>query len=168
MSRASQGRAAHCGSRGGSRASSRTVRTLLSCRPDLVGSRLDGKVSVIASASEAIQGNLGRPSTSGSPRRFAPRDDEFHSSAHPWKGQAMRIHVINPNTTRSMTLKIGAAAKAAASPGVEVTRRQSGFRSGQHRGLFRRGLLGSRPHRGDRQGKRRRRLRHRLFRRHRT
>src|SRR6202161_3715569 len=33
----------------------------------------------------------------------------------------MRIQVINPNTTRSMTLKIGAAAKAAASPGVEVT-----------------------------------------------
>ena len=33
----------------------------------------------------------------------------------------MRIHVINPNTTGSMTLKIGAAAKAAASPGVEVT-----------------------------------------------
>ena len=33
----------------------------------------------------------------------------------------MRIHVINPNTTRSMTLKIGAAAKAAASPGVELT-----------------------------------------------
>jgi allantoin racemase len=32
----------------------------------------------------------------------------------------MHIHVINPNTTRSMTLKIGAAAKAAASPGVEV------------------------------------------------
>src|SRR5271156_3674218 len=32
----------------------------------------------------------------------------------------MRIHVINPNTTRSMTLKIGVAAKAAASPGVEV------------------------------------------------
>src|SRR5580700_4342105 len=33
----------------------------------------------------------------------------------------MRIHVINPNTTRSMTLKIRAAAKAAASPGVEVS-----------------------------------------------
>ena len=33
----------------------------------------------------------------------------------------MRVHVINPNTTRSMTLKIGAAAKTAASPGVEVT-----------------------------------------------
>jgi len=33
----------------------------------------------------------------------------------------MHIRVINPNTTRSMTLKIGAAAKAAASPGVEVT-----------------------------------------------
>jgi allantoin racemase len=32
----------------------------------------------------------------------------------------MRIHVINPNTTASMTAKIGDAAKAAASPGVEV------------------------------------------------
>jgi allantoin racemase len=32
----------------------------------------------------------------------------------------MRIHVVNPNTTRSMTEKIGAAAKAAASPGVDV------------------------------------------------
>jgi allantoin racemase len=32
----------------------------------------------------------------------------------------MRIHVINPNTTASMTAKIGHAAKAAASPGVEV------------------------------------------------
>ncbi len=32
----------------------------------------------------------------------------------------MRIHVVNPNTTRSMTEKIGLAAKAAASPGVEV------------------------------------------------
>jgi allantoin racemase len=33
----------------------------------------------------------------------------------------MRIHVVNPNTTLSMTRKIGAAAKAAASPGVEVS-----------------------------------------------
>jgi allantoin racemase len=32
----------------------------------------------------------------------------------------MRIQVVNPNTTASMTRKIGAAAKAAASPGVEV------------------------------------------------
>jgi allantoin racemase len=32
----------------------------------------------------------------------------------------MRIHVVNPNTTASMTAKIAAAAKAAASPGVEV------------------------------------------------
>ena len=53
----------------------------------------------------------------------------------------MRIHVVNPNTTRSMTLKIGAAAKAAASPGVEVTAANPGLRAGQHRGLFRRGLL---------------------------
>ncbi len=33
----------------------------------------------------------------------------------------MRIHVVNPNTTASMTAKIGAAARAAASPGVEVS-----------------------------------------------
>ena len=32
----------------------------------------------------------------------------------------MRIHVVNPNTTASMTQKIGAAARAAASPGVEI------------------------------------------------
>ncbi len=32
----------------------------------------------------------------------------------------MRIHVVNPNTTVSMTQKIGAAARAAASPGVEI------------------------------------------------
>jgi allantoin racemase len=32
----------------------------------------------------------------------------------------MLIHVINPNTTASMTAKIGAAAKAVASPGVRV------------------------------------------------
>jgi|SRR5579883_749639 allantoin racemase len=32
----------------------------------------------------------------------------------------MRILVINPNTTASMTRKIGAAASAAASPGVEI------------------------------------------------
>ena len=32
----------------------------------------------------------------------------------------MRICVVNPNTTASMTTKIGAAARAAASPGVEV------------------------------------------------
>ena len=32
----------------------------------------------------------------------------------------MRIAVINPNTTASMTAKIGDAARAAASPGVEI------------------------------------------------
>lgn len=32
----------------------------------------------------------------------------------------MRIQVINPNTTASMTAKIGAAAQAAASPGTEI------------------------------------------------
>ena len=33
----------------------------------------------------------------------------------------MRIHVVNPNTTASMTAKIATAARAAASSGVEVT-----------------------------------------------
>ena len=33
----------------------------------------------------------------------------------------MRIHVVNPNTTASMTQRIGAAAKAAASRGVKVS-----------------------------------------------
>ena len=33
----------------------------------------------------------------------------------------MRILIVNPNTTASMTAKIGAAARAAASPGTEVT-----------------------------------------------
>src|ERR1700684_3988125 len=32
----------------------------------------------------------------------------------------MRIHVVNPNTTASMTRKVGGAAKAAASSGTEI------------------------------------------------
>jgi allantoin racemase len=37
----------------------------------------------------------------------------------------MHIAVINPNTTASMTAKIGAAARAAAAPGVRITAAQS-------------------------------------------
>ena len=48
----------------------------------------------------------------------------------------MHIHVINPNTTRSMTLKIGAAAKAAASPGVEVTAVNPAFGPASIEGYF--------------------------------
>ena len=48
----------------------------------------------------------------------------------------MRIHVINPNTTRSMTLKIGAAANAAASPGVEVTTVNPDYGPGSIEGYF--------------------------------
>ncbi|HTZ68738.1 MAG TPA: aspartate/glutamate racemase family protein [Roseiarcus sp.] len=48
----------------------------------------------------------------------------------------MRIHVINPNTTRSMTLKIGLAAKAAASPGVEVTAVNPDFGPASIEGYF--------------------------------
>ncbi len=48
----------------------------------------------------------------------------------------MRIHVVNPNTTRSMTLKIGAAAKAAASPGVEVSAANPDFGPPSIEGYF--------------------------------
>jgi allantoin racemase len=48
----------------------------------------------------------------------------------------MHIRVINPNTTRSMTLKIGAAAKAAASPGVEVTAVNPDFGPASIEGYF--------------------------------
>jgi len=48
----------------------------------------------------------------------------------------MRIHLVNPNTTRSMTEKIGAAAKAAASPGVEVTAVNPGFGPPSIEGYF--------------------------------
>jgi allantoin racemase len=48
----------------------------------------------------------------------------------------MRIHVINPNTTCSMTLKIGAAAKAAAPPGVEVTAVNPDFGPASIEGYF--------------------------------
>jgi allantoin racemase len=48
----------------------------------------------------------------------------------------MRIHVINPNTTRSMTLKIGAAAKAAASPGIEVSAVNPDFGPASIEGYF--------------------------------
>jgi allantoin racemase len=48
----------------------------------------------------------------------------------------MRIHVVNPNTTKSMTLKIGAAAKAAASPGVEVSAANPDFGPPSIEGYF--------------------------------
>jgi allantoin racemase len=48
----------------------------------------------------------------------------------------MRIRVINPNTTRSMTMKIGAAAKAAASPGVDVSAVNPDFGPASIEGYF--------------------------------
>jgi allantoin racemase len=48
----------------------------------------------------------------------------------------MRIHVINPNTTVAMTRKIGAAAKAAASPGVEVSAANPDFGPPSIEGYF--------------------------------
>jgi allantoin racemase len=48
----------------------------------------------------------------------------------------MRIHVINPNTTHSMTLKIGLAATAAASPGVEIMAVNPSFGPASIEGYF--------------------------------
>ena len=48
----------------------------------------------------------------------------------------MRICVVNPNTTRSMTMKIGAAAKAAASPGVEISAVNPDFGPASIEGYF--------------------------------
>jgi allantoin racemase len=48
----------------------------------------------------------------------------------------MRIHIINPNTTSSMTAKIGAAAKAAASTGVEIRAVNPGFGPPSIEGYF--------------------------------
>ena len=80
----------------------------------------------------------------------------------------MRIHVVNPNTTRSMTLKIGAAAKAAASPDVEVSAANPEFGPPSIEGYFDEAF--SIPGLIEEIGKAasRRRLRHRLLRRHRA
>src|SRR5438874_1363144 len=40
--------------------------------------------------------------------------------ARAWYDGRMKILVVNPNTTASMTQKIGAAARAAAAPGTEI------------------------------------------------
>ncbi len=48
----------------------------------------------------------------------------------------MRIQVVNPNTTASMTAKIGAAAKAVASPGVEIRAVNPGFGPPSIEGYF--------------------------------
>jgi allantoin racemase len=43
------------------------------------------------------------------------------SHGEPWLGgPALRIKVINPNTTAAMTEAIGAAARSAAAPGSEI------------------------------------------------
>ena len=130
--------------------------------------RLDSKVSVIASASEAIQGNIRRPSTSGSPRRFAPRDDEFHSSA-PSSGRPSHAHPRHQSQHHALDDAEDRGRRQGRSLAWRRSHHgQSRLWASQHRGLFRRGVLRSRPDRGDRQGARRGRLRHRLFRRHRA
>ena len=46
--------------------------------------------------------------------------DLLYPAAEPTRGPAVKICVINPNTTASMTAKIGEAARAAATSGVEI------------------------------------------------
>src|ERR1700727_1842113 len=48
----------------------------------------------------------------------------------------MRICVVNPNTTHSMTMKIGAAAKAVASSGVEISAVNPDFGPASIEGYF--------------------------------
>jgi allantoin racemase len=48
----------------------------------------------------------------------------------------MRIHVINPNTTSSMTAKIASAANAAATPGVEIRATNPAFGPPSIEGYF--------------------------------
>ena len=49
----------------------------------------------------------------------------------------MDILVINPNTTASMTEKIGEAARRAASPGTGIIAVNPDRRTAEHRRLFR-------------------------------
>ena len=48
----------------------------------------------------------------------------------------MLICVVNPNTTASMTAKIGVAARAAASPGVDIRAVNPGFGPASIEGYF--------------------------------
>ncbi len=56
-----------------------------------------------------------------------------------------KILIVNPNTTASMTETIGAAARAVAAPGTEISGRHVVDGAGLDRGLLRRGLRRARP-----------------------
>jgi len=49
----------------------------------------------------------------------------------------MRRHVINPNSTRSMTDKLGACARSVASPGTGIVATNPASAARQHRGAVR-------------------------------
>ncbi|MDE2018637.1 MAG: aspartate/glutamate racemase family protein, partial [Hyphomicrobiales bacterium] len=48
----------------------------------------------------------------------------------------MRIHLVNPNTTASMTAKVEAAARAAAGPGTEIVATNPAFGPASIEGHF--------------------------------
>ena len=98
----------------------------------IVAINRDEKVSVLLVRAELAHGaarlasrlcaldRLGRARGSfGRPRQGRARAASL-SGRRGLKAHAMLICVINPNTTASMTRKIGAAAEAAASPGVAI------------------------------------------------
>ena len=67
----------------------------------------------------------------------------------------MRLRIINPNTTASMTRKIGDGRPRRGARGHGSHGRQPRIRPRQHRGLLRRGVFAARPARRNRQGPRR-------------
>ena len=71
----------------------------------------------------------------------------------PARLERMRLLVVNPNTSASMTARIGAAARAAAAAANGDRRGQSRERSRLDRGLFRRGLRRAGHDRGNHEGR---------------
>ena len=74
------------------------------------------------------------------------RDDgELRGARYRYDAPMTKILIVNPNTTASMTETIGAAARAVAAPGTEISRRDLGDGAGLDRGLLRRGVRRARP-----------------------
>ena len=68
----------------------------------------------------------------------------------------MRILVVNPNTTLSMTEKIRPGGAGSGGRGTEIVAVSPSYGAGEHRGLLRRGVRGAGGDRRDAQGQGRR------------
>ena len=80
----------------------------------------------------------------------------------------MRLLVVNPNTTKSMTEKIGSAARAVAAPGTEIVAVNPDSGPASIEGYYDEVFADPRPDRRDEESGRGRRHYHRLLRRHRA